>query len=431
MGKKTGVFIEGQHVFAKVKGYSPWPAKITKVISKHKYGVYFYGTGETASVKSEDLDPYDEKHRERFNTDRQLKKGEYKEAVDQIQAAIEGNDPAPLTMDLSKNNVTADSITDNDNSADESQLHIAEEIPKTTPLPQKRKPAAVKVKQETPQVATPEPADAKENDEKVSRSGRKIKEKKMNTDEMDPDEMFTQPRKRMKLDEGKQKLSVTSVDSKNALDDFRAAKMHILLDPIKMKPLENQYDMITAMQKIKLDLGLEKAEIDHSIDLLENFNENILPHITKLMLLKYPNTVDTIKRLKKYVGNSDKWKMDETEEKEFHAKATKIRNTASLVYDAFKELFNYQDDASFWNKFAEEQQAFQQKYNKLSPADLFEGLSYEELDSLLNNQQQITDLVEDSTISAQPDALSIEASIEPESETPAEETVAQTVEATN
>jgi hypothetical protein len=42
MGKKD-TFNVGDFVFAKVKGYRPWPAKILSVASK-KYSVYFYGT---------------------------------------------------------------------------------------------------------------------------------------------------------------------------------------------------------------------------------------------------------------------------------------------------------------------------------------------------------------------------------------------------
>lgn len=146
--------------------------------------------------------------------------------------------------------------------------------------------------------------EAKDNDEKVSRSGRKIKEKKMNNDEMDPDEMFTHPRKRFKIEEGKTKPISHISDQTTAIDEFRASKMHILQDPVKKNLLEVQYEMIHTMQDIKLALGLEQADVDKSIELMESFKDSILPHITDLMLLKYPNTVDTVKRLRK-VRNCD------------------------------------------------------------------------------------------------------------------------------
>jgi hypothetical protein len=47
MGKKD-TFKVGDFVFAKVKGYRPWPAKIVAVVSK-KYSVYFYGTQEVGN----------------------------------------------------------------------------------------------------------------------------------------------------------------------------------------------------------------------------------------------------------------------------------------------------------------------------------------------------------------------------------------------
>lgn len=352
-------------------------------------------------MKSEDLDPYDGKTCVRFNTDRQLKKSDYKEAVDQIESARNGNDPAPLiTDDKSMKgdfDVTAD-ITDNDNSADESQLHIAESpaplpVPKATPNPQKRKAAPVKPKPE----ASPLEAETKENDEKVSRSGRKIKEKKMNTDEMDPDEMFTQPRKRIKVDDGKQKAMSLLAESNSAIDDFRASKLHILTDPVKKGILDCQYDMIHTVQDIKLALGLEQADIDRSIELLESFKTKTLPTITNLMLLKYPNTVDTVKRLRKYIGNLNSWEMEDSQVKQFHEKAETIRSTASSIYSkfsvslttksisrfsltlqfSFQTMFNFKDESSFWAQFAEEQKKFQEKYVSLTQADLFEGLSYE------------------------------------------------------
>lgn len=297
-------------------------------------------------MKSEDLDSYDTKSISRFNTDRQLKKPDYKEAVDQITQAIAGNDPAPLNPEensMQNNNdfeISTGNITDNENSADESQLQIAEDIPKPviTPQPVKKK-APSKPKLE---VFTPEPVEVKEkeNEEKVSRSGRKIKEKKMNTDEMDPDEMFTQPRKRFKTEEQKTQKSRESA----AIEEFRASKMHILQDPVKKSQLENQYEMIQVIQEVKLALGLEQADVERAVDLLESFKCKNLPHITDLMLLKYPNVVECIKRLKKYIGNLHSWGMEEEQVEQFREKAGKIRSIATVVYDKFKVNYNRKID---------------------------------------------------------------------------------------
>ena len=69
-GKKQ--FQVGDLVFAKVKGYPAWPAKITKNNNNKKFAVYFYGTGETANIKIEDLFHYLET-KAKFATQKNLK----------------------------------------------------------------------------------------------------------------------------------------------------------------------------------------------------------------------------------------------------------------------------------------------------------------------------------------------------------------------
>lgn len=314
------------------------------MIAKHRYGVYFYGTGETASVRSEDLDPYDSRNCSRFNTDRQMKKNDYSEAVAQIEAAISGNDPPPIiTADYSNaanNNSTQDNFDiSQDDIDDDSQLHIDEsEVPQSTPqAPPKKKAPVAKTKND--QFSTPEPAEQKENDDKVSRSGRRIKEKKMSLDEIDIDEVFSQQtRKRAKLEDVRINKSVLSpADStSNAIEEFRLNKLEVLTDPLKKKILLTQYDIIHHVQDIKMNLSLEQANVEQSINLLEHIKANILPNITKLMLLKYPNTVDTIKRLRNYIGNISSWTMEDTQLEEFKEKSQTVRTLANEIYDEFK-----------------------------------------------------------------------------------------------
>lgn len=58
------VFNVKDKVFAKIRGYPAWPAIISGVKadtpSRQRYNVYFYGTGERAECKSEELYPYEE-----------------------------------------------------------------------------------------------------------------------------------------------------------------------------------------------------------------------------------------------------------------------------------------------------------------------------------------------------------------------------------
>lgn len=58
--------------------------------------------------------------------------------------------------------------------------------------------------------------------------------------------------------------------------------------------------------------------------------------ITAMMLKKNPLCVETIKRLRRYVGNTKNWKFSEEDKKVFQAKTEKIRKEAIEIYNSFK-----------------------------------------------------------------------------------------------
>ena len=195
-------YIKGALVFAKVKGYPPWPARITGLGSKDRYKVYFYGTYETATLRSEDIWPYNPDTKEKFATKNMKRKG-YSEGIDQIENTPE---IAMVEGELSDLDTTADISL-------QSPLVISEPAPAPAKKPAKSTPAgkstpASKAK-ETPKTAEPTPKSAVrtskrkasevadgetpakraaavgpadengESEEKFSRSGRAIKPKKL------------------------------------------------------------------------------------------------------------------------------------------------------------------------------------------------------------------------------------------------------------
>ena len=99
--------------------------------------------------------------------------------------------------------------------------------------------------------------------------------------------------------------------------------------------LQTQYDMIVLIQQIKMALGLEQADSAKCLMILDEIKA-LCPNLNKFVLLKYPNCVEVIKRLKKYIGNILIWTMDDEEQKEFEVNASLIRERATDIYGVFK-----------------------------------------------------------------------------------------------
>ena len=69
-------FKDGDLVFAKVKGYPAWPARVSQPVDEKglKYHVFFYGTYETAVVPKDGRWIYNQDTKEKYG--KQKRKGE-------------------------------------------------------------------------------------------------------------------------------------------------------------------------------------------------------------------------------------------------------------------------------------------------------------------------------------------------------------------
>ncbi|XP_017463303.1 PREDICTED: hepatoma-derived growth factor-like, partial [Rhagoletis zephyria] len=159
-----------------------WPAKITKYNNK-KYSVYFYGTGETANIKVEDLFLYAES-KEKFATDKNLKRSNFREAIEQIEAALNGEDSAPIDLPgaaalgdetLDDGTEAFADITAEDCQMDESAIVVGIEEGKDVANQIDEQLRAHKIKEDK---QVPLVTSTTDNPELVSRSGRKIKTKR-------------------------------------------------------------------------------------------------------------------------------------------------------------------------------------------------------------------------------------------------------------
>ncbi|XP_017491051.1 PREDICTED: PC4 and SFRS1-interacting protein [Rhagoletis zephyria] len=456
MGKEKKQFNIGDLVFAKVKGYPAWPAKITKYNNK-KYSVYFYGTGETANIKVEDLFLYAES-KEKFATDKNLKRSNFREAIEQIEAALNGEDSAPIDLPgaaalgdetLDDGTEAFADITAEDCQMDESAIVVGIEEGKDVANQIDEQLRAHKIKEDK---QVPLVTSTTDNPELVSRSGRKIKTKRYIDEVQDgPSLSHSPPSKKkvpaegvssdakksakksgssskptatitptvkpsggnkselfnnlllafvppakcvgIKLDFGKpesfpstaertkweEKARKDAEELKEKLEigqiKLEAVKDRVIINPPRAKIHQDaanrftnqmieqedalfvERDFIQISQQLRESLGLKSADVNRCVDLLKQYKDF---ELTQLMLLRNPDCVDIIRRLRRYVGNLKEWSLSADEEIEFKAKAETIRNEAVIIYNYFKKLFKISGDQQFWEPFCDQVKTYKE-----------------------------------------------------------------------
>ncbi|XP_067003034.2 PC4 and SFRS1-interacting protein isoform X4 [Anabrus simplex] len=443
-------FNSGDKVFAKVRGYPPWPARVDGLAdgtpNKIKYNVFFFGTAETAVCKAEDLFPYSE-NKEKYG--RPLKRKGFNEAL----AEIEGKGPVSLPQSLaaepkSQGEDAVDSDAEGALVIDERprtpvstpktpRTEGGEEKKKTTK--RKRESDATPDQKNSNKSATPvtqggegkrkrvnmpsrksggepRPSDSgptspNKAEVVVSRSGRKIKPKKFaDEDSFDasPPETAAIPSGRTGTMEGasikRRQSSAKSTESERAKEIWEEAleetasrikeqvrtgeniPTHIqeqLKSKSAMQKSEKQYtqwDGILEKKKGKLrwlkmearmveldslmkgHLSITRANPDRCLLLLD---EMCSLQLDPLMLKKHPQVVETIKRLRKYVGNTNSWGFNDEEKVKFASKAHQIRTKAEHIYNKFKAMFTVPDGSSFWQVFSDNVETFQKMTQNL------------------------------------------------------------------
>lgn len=409
------IFNLGDLVFAKVKGYPPWPAKVFK-IEKSKYHVYFYGTGELGHVKLGDLFAYSES-KEKYATEKTMNRKGFKEAMEQIESALNGEDVSPISLAtvpsassaaddskdvtlnsneasfnvsrISANSTTVDTKSDPDDGENGNENVSKEPVSTSKPAKDEAKKAGKRSSGATTTATPTTPASStkrstasvtsvsedikpsvkledssqspvKEQQEVVSRSGRKIKPKRfLDGEEEEPTITASPAKKRAAV--AKEKVTPQAVPAKkNPFDKIESERVYFL-------KLERQ--LVELNLEIKSCVGLARADPEKCVELMEQYQKL---KVTPTMLKKNPNCVETMKRLRKYVGNAKAWNMPDEERIKFDFQAQQIRTKAEQIYGQFKTMFPIPDGTvPFWEAFNEEVNKFELATKHLSQEELF------------------------------------------------------------
>ncbi|CAG5096151.1 Similar to Hdgf: Hepatoma-derived growth factor (Mus musculus) [Cotesia congregata] len=343
MVKLVKKFVVGDKVFAKVRGYPPWPAKIRKVPESNKkngkYEVYFYGTGEKGECTLDRIYDYHE-NKDKYGKPSKAKK--FLEGMQELEQDIEKVEDKTPTITETKEAVADESDHENNQTTTEPSagVQLDSDVESTLVIDESDKKKSLKRK-----------TILNTSNSTVNTIGRgrpKVKHEEPN------ENVSTQSnaKKRMSVEKDDKKLIINENLNQNE----------------KTKRLRTESQLIELNNQIKSYLSLEQADTDKCLRAMDDV---LGLTIDSLMLKKHSNVVETVKRLRRYIGNLSEWSLSEEAVKNFKQKAQQIREKADEMYNKFKTLFIIPDGQSFWQTFSEQVTQFKEVTKNMSEPTIF------------------------------------------------------------
>ncbi|XP_049811205.1 PC4 and SFRS1-interacting protein-like [Schistocerca nitens] len=401
----AGPFKKGDKVFAKVRGYPPWPAHVQCLAeatnNKLKYHVIFYGTYETAVCKAEDMFPYVE-NKERFG--RPLKRKGFNEALAQIENGV--NDK------LFETKCNEDSESDwesdfNQTSPESQRASKSSEQTEGNSVNQRSSKilkSADKLNSKKSLNESTSPSSQGEA-QRVSRSGRKIKPKKFADDEITGTGIITDNSEHSvravggSYDQNKSNVLPNNYTLSNIVSEDNAAgseddqvdfcrtgrshqfpvshkrksslqtgtaegdntifKPHVELSepPVqnalpsigttrltKIKQLQTVSQLLCLDALIKASTCCSKAKLENCVKYLTELAN--LP-VDCNTLKRCPQIVVTVRKLTKYLGNTTNLETPVSEGGKATEKIFLIQYKSQQIYNKYKAMFtNFEKDVS-------------------------------------------------------------------------------------